>query len=63
MSRKGKDSSEKLGRHQWVVERTLSWLNRYRHLKIGCERRANIYQAFLDLGGTLICWSFDRRLR
>jgi hypothetical protein len=40
------------------VQRTLSWLNRYRHLKIGYERRANIYQAFLDLGCTLICWSF-----
>jgi hypothetical protein len=38
MSRKGKDSSEKLGRHWWVVERMLSWLNRYRRLKIRYER-------------------------
>ena len=38
MSRKGKDSSEKLGRHRWVVERTLSWLNRHRRLKIRYER-------------------------
>ena len=27
---RGVDSSESLGRHQWVVERTLAWLARYR---------------------------------
>ncbi len=26
--------SERLGRHRWVVERTLSWLNRFRRLKV-----------------------------
>src|SRR5215210_4255262 len=26
IARKGMESSEKLGRHGWVVERTLSWL-------------------------------------
>ena len=62
ISRKGTDSSEKLGRHRWVVERTLSWLNRHRRLKIRYERRADIHQAFLHLGCALI-WSFDRRLR
>ena len=30
IARRGVDSSEKLGRHRWVVERTLAWLNRYR---------------------------------
>jgi transposase len=54
---KGKESSEKLGRHRWVVERTLSWLNRCRRLKVRYERRADIHQAFLDLGCALICWS------
>jgi transposase len=63
IARKGKESSEKLGRHRWVVERTLSWLNRYRRLKVRYERRADIHQAFLDLGCTLICWSFVQRLR
>lgn len=28
ISRRGIDSSEKLGRHRWVVERTLAWLSR-----------------------------------
>src|SRR5919205_1329726 len=38
MARSGKDSSEKLGQYRWVVERTLSWLNRYRRLEGGHER-------------------------
>ena len=48
------ESSERLGRHRWVVEWTLSWLNRYRRLKIRYERRTDTHQAFLDLGCT---WS------
>ena len=63
IARKGKDSSEKLGRHRWVVERTLSWLNRYRRLKVRYERRADVHQSFLDIGCALICWSFVQRLR
>lgn len=39
-----------------VVERTLSWLNRFRQLKVRYERRADIHQAFLSLGCALICW-------
>jgi hypothetical protein len=31
-ARRGIDSSERLGRHRWVVERTLAWLSRYRRL-------------------------------
>ncbi len=34
IARRGIDSSERLGRHRWVVERTLSWLNRFRRLKV-----------------------------
>ncbi len=61
IARRGVDSSERLGRHRWVVERTLSWLNRYRRLKVRYERRANIHQAFLDLGCALICWRYVQR--
>ncbi len=42
IARRGKESSEKLGRYRWVVERTLSWLNRYRRLNVRYERRADI---------------------
>jgi IS5 family transposase len=61
IARKGEDSSEKLGQHRWVVERTLSWLNRYRRLKVRYERRADIHQAFLELGCALICWNHAQR--
>jgi transposase len=56
IARKGIDSSERLGRHRWVVERTLSWLNRYRRLTIRYERRADLHHAFLTLGCALICF-------
>jgi len=58
ISRHGIDTSERLGRHRWVVERTLAWLGRYRRLKVRYERRADIHQAFLSLGCALVCWNF-----
>lgn len=61
ISRRGKEGGEKLGRHRWVVERTLFWLNRYRRLKVRYERRADAYQAFLDLGCALVCWNYVQR--
>ncbi len=56
IARKGIDSSERLGRRRWVIERTLSWLNCYRRLTVRYERRADIHQAFLTLGCALICF-------
>jgi transposase len=40
IARRGIESSERLGKHRWVVERMLAWLNRYRRLRIRHERRA-----------------------
>jgi transposase len=57
IARKGIDSSARLGRHRWVIERTLAWLNRYRRLTVRYERRADIHQAFLTLGCALICFN------
>ena len=62
IARRGIESSERLGRHRWVAERTLAWLNRYRRLKVRYERRADIHQAFLSLGCALVCWNFVQRL-
>jgi IS5 family transposase len=62
IARRGIESSERLGRHRWVVERTLSWVNRFRRLKIRYERRDDVHQAFLDLGCALICWRYVQRL-
>jgi transposase len=55
IARKGRDSSARLGRHRWVVERTLAWLSRFRRLAIRYERRDDIHEAFLSLGCALIC--------
>ena len=59
--RRGVESSERLGCHRWVVERTLWWLNRFRRLKVRYERRADVHQAFLELGCALICWNHVQR--
>jgi transposase len=58
IARKGIERSDRLGRHRWVVERTLAWRNRYRRLTVRYERRADIHQAFLLLGCALICWKY-----
>jgi transposase len=56
IARRGIESSEKLGRYRWVAERTLSWLNRFRRLRIRYERHADIHRAFLRIGCALICF-------
>jgi transposase len=50
IARRGVEDSRRLGRHRWVVERTLAWLGRFRRLATRYERRADIHQAFLTLG-------------
>lgn len=54
IARKGIESSEKLGRHRWVVERTHAWFNRFRRLPVRYQRRSDIYEAFTTLTASLI---------
>lgn len=54
IARKGIESKEKLGRYRWVVERTQSWFNRYRRLKVRYERRDDIHLALELLAACLI---------
>jgi transposase len=61
IARRDIDSSERLGRHRWIVERTLAWLSCYRRLTIRFERRADIHEAFLELGCALVCFNRLRR--
>jgi transposase len=60
-ARRGIESSERLGWYRWVVERSLSWLNRFRRLKVRYERHAAIHPAFLSLGCALVCWQVLNR--
>lgn len=58
IARKGIESSERLGRYRWVVERSLAWLLGFRRLGVRYERRADILQGLLHLACTLICIRF-----
>ncbi|HEV7367922.1 IS5 family transposase [Arenibaculum sp.] len=61
IARRGIDSSERLGRHRWVVERTLAWFARQRRIVVRYERRSDIFEAFHHLAASLICWKFIQR--
>ncbi|AOR29778.1 IS5 family transposase [Streptomyces fodineus] len=56
IARKGIDSSERLGRCRWVIERTISWLTGYRRLSPRYERHPRNYLAFLGLAAALCCY-------
>jgi IS5 family transposase len=55
IARRGIESSQRLGRHRFVVERSLAWLVGYRRLQVRYERRADILTAFLQLACALMC--------
>ncbi|MFI1370057.1 IS5 family transposase [Streptomyces griseochromogenes] len=56
IARKGIESSERLGRRRWVIERTISWLSGYRRLNPRYERHPRNYLAFLGLAAALCCY-------
>jgi hypothetical protein len=45
MARRGVESSARLGRHRWKVERSLAWLVANRRLTVRYERRADVLTA------------------
>lgn len=49
------ETSHRLGRHRWMAERTVAWLNRFRRLTIRYERRLDIHMTFTVLGSALVC--------
>jgi transposase len=61
IARRGVECRERLGKVRWVVERTLSWLNRFKRLKLRYERRADAHTALLVLACALICFRIQRR--
>ncbi|MFC8198164.1 transposase [Streptomyces sp. NPDC057298] len=48
------ESSQRLGRHRWVVERTVSWLSGCRRLHRRYERKAEHFLAFVGIAAILI---------
>ena len=55
IARRGVEGSERLGRHRWVIERTLAWFARFRRLTIRYERRLDILLGLHLLAAALIC--------
>jgi transposase len=55
IARRGVESSARLGRHRYVVERSLAWLVGHRRLQVRYERRADVLLGFLYLACALIC--------
>jgi transposase len=55
------ESSRRLGRYRWKVERSLAWLVGYRRLQVRYERHAAMLEAFLHLACALICLKHSNR--
>ena len=55
IARRGIESSTRLGRHRWRVERALSWLSCYRRLQVRWDRSSERFFAFVLLGCALVC--------
>jgi transposase len=55
IARRGIESSTRLGRHRWRIERTLSWLSCYRRLGVRWDRGSGRWFAFVLLACALLC--------
>jgi transposase len=63
IARRGVESGERLGRHRWVVERTLAWFTRFRRLTVRYERRLDVLLGLRLLAAGLVCLCFVERWR
>jgi transposase len=55
IARRGIESSSRLGRQRWRIERTLSWLSCYRRLGVRWDRGSERWFAFVLLACALVC--------
>ncbi|WP_435843878.1 IS5 family transposase [Streptomyces hirsutus] len=56
IARPGIESGERLGRHRWKIERSISWLFGYRRLTVRYERKGSHFLVFLGLAAALTCY-------
>jgi IS5 family transposase len=63
IARRGIESSGRLGRHRYVVERSLAWLLGYRRLQVRYERRSDVLLGLVHLACALICLKALNRTR
>jgi IS5 family transposase len=57
IARRGIDSSHRLGRHRWVIERSIAWLFGRRRLTTRYDRSPKLFCAFLTLAAALTCYN------
>ena len=56
------ESSARLGRHRWTIERTGAWLGGWRRLRIGYERSSERFYAVVLLACAVICFNTLQQL-
>jgi transposase len=57
IARRGIESSTRLGRHRWKVERSLSWLSCFRRLQLRWDRDSGRWFAFVLLACAVVCFN------
>jgi transposase len=57
IARRGIESSERLGRYRWTIERTGAWLGGFRRLRIRYERSSERFYALVLLACSIICFN------
>jgi transposase len=55
IARRGIESSKRLGRYRWRVERAPSWLSCFRRLQVRWDRDSGRFFAFVLLACALVC--------
>ena len=62
IARNGIESSTRLGRYRYVIERCLEWVTRFRRLVRRYDRKASHFAGFLRLACALLCYRRAVRL-
>jgi transposase len=57
IARRGVESSVRLGRHRWKVERSLAWLSCWRRLQLRWDRDSGRWFAFVLLACVVVCFN------
>jgi IS5 family transposase len=57
IARRRIESSTRLGRHRWTIERTGAWLGGFRRLRIRYERSSERFYALAMLACSVICFN------
>ena len=57
IARRQVESSTRLGRHRWKVERSLSWLSCFRRLQVRWDRDAGRWFAFVLVACAVVCFN------